>query len=73
MAYRHAMRAKQLHQQGAIRDQTWYSLLSQYKEAKDTADQLRAQADYRDITAPYTGVMGNRLVTVGQYVTQTEC
>lgn len=69
LAYRYAMRAKQLHQQGAISDQTWDSLLSQYKQAKDTADQLRAQADYRDITAPYAGVMGNRLVTVGQYVT----
>lgn len=61
-------RAKTLRSKNAVSQQAYETQLAEYNVAKAKMDELKAKLDDRKITAPFSGVIGLRMVGFGAFV-----
>jgi len=65
-------RAKQLLQKGAISQEEYDTALADLKSLKAQAQLIRAQLAKTSIIAPFSGKIGLRSISVGEYITPTK-
>lgn len=65
-------RAKQLLQKGAISQEEYDTSLADLKTLKAQAQLIRAQLAKTSIVAPFSGKVGLRSISVGEYITPTK-
>ena len=65
-------RAKQLLQKGAISQEEYDTALADLKSLKAQAQLIRAQLAKTSIIAPFSGKVGLRSISVGEYITPTK-